>query len=49
MLDDRSLDPLVDWRASIVLVHALAPHAGELGLGGQSAVAFTVAGLDPEE
>jgi hypothetical protein len=34
-LDNNALDALVDWVTSIVLIHFLAPHAGQLGLRGQ--------------
>jgi hypothetical protein len=36
-LDNDALYALVDWDARIVLVHFLAPHAGQLGLRGQRA------------
>jgi hypothetical protein len=34
-LDDDALYALVDVAARVVLVHFLAPHAGQLGLRGQ--------------
>src|SRR6266566_7239260 len=34
-LDNDTLDALVDRAARVVLVHFLAPHAGQLGLCGQ--------------
>ena len=36
-LDNDALDALVSGATSIVLVHFLAPHAGQLGLRGQGA------------
>src|SRR6516162_10604265 len=44
-LDDDALYALVDRTARVVLVHLLAPHAGQLGLRGQGAHCGSCAAL----